>query len=208
MSNKLSKYVIYIFIGFLSIPLNIFMMNDGSTGLKSDDLSWFEEVKRKKTSESEGLSKLFKRSRKSDVEGVKKYLGSLKSKMGCGSSQYHAPNIDEKGILVFMSFSIPDQTWIELSKSLEGEDAVFVLRGIPENSFSELIKKVKGLKEKGVSTTIQINPKQFERYQVEHVPTFVKFSGEAFDKLSGNVSFSYFLSRVEEEGDTKGDGHV
>lgn len=105
--------------------------------------------------------------------------------------------------LVFMSFSVPDQVWIDLSKELEQVGGVFVLRGLPNQSFQTLASRILHLKEKGVKAPIQLDPKCFLAYQIDQVPSIVVAEGETFDKVSGNVSLSFALQKMAENGETK-----
>ncbi|MFI5342794.1 MAG: type-F conjugative transfer system pilin assembly protein TrbC [Chlamydiales bacterium] len=109
--------------------------------------------------------------------------------------------IDPK-LFVFMSFSIPDVIWISLSHELEKVDGVFVLRGLPQQSFRELAAKILSLKEKSVSAPIQLDPKQFQAYQLTSVPAFIVTEDEQFDKVTGNVSLKFALELMAKKGET------
>lgn len=102
-------------------------------------------------------------------------------------------------IYVLISFSVPEEAWVDLSKELEEKGGAFVLRGLPHNSFKELSKKIQRLNLLGVSAPIQINPKLFSTYQVSHVPTFLIQNGEEYDKIRGNVSLKAALGKVKRE---------
>jgi type-F conjugative transfer system pilin assembly protein TrbC len=103
-------------------------------------------------------------------------------------------------ILIFMSFSVPDAAWVTLSKQLEKHEGAFVLRGIPDNDFLAFSDKVMRLKERGVEADIQIDPKQFERFDISLVPSFIFPKEEGFDKVTGNISLNYALELVKEGG--------
>lgn len=105
-------------------------------------------------------------------------------------------------LYVFISFSVPDETWIMLSNELEKTDGIFVLRGLPENSFRELAVKMQDLRKKGIMATVQIDPLLFEKYGIEQVPCFVIAEEKRFDKLSGNVTLAYALEKMEAHGET------
>ena len=111
--------------------------------------------------------------------------------------------IDDPKFLVFVSFSMPESTWKSLSIETERAGGVFVLKGLPNNSFVELSKKLKKLREDGVNVNVQINPQLFGKYQIEHVPTFVAINGEKFDKVSGNISLGAALQKIADTGETK-----
>ena len=91
---------------------------------------------------------------------------------------------------------MPDEAWMSLSKEVEKVKGVMVLRGLPENSFQQLAMKMYDLRKRGVNATIQIDPRLFTKYDVERVPCFVTLEENTFDKLSGNISVSYALERM------------
>lgn len=106
-------------------------------------------------------------------------------------------------IQIFMSFSLPDGVWISLSKELEKARGVFVLRGLPNNSFNELAEKILNLKKLGVNAEIQINPLPFEKYEIEEVPVFVIAESKCFDKISGNISLGFAVEQMASFGETE-----
>lgn len=108
------------------------------------------------------------------------------------------PNIE-----VYISFSVPSYTWIVLSQELEKVNGVFVLKGLPKNSFNELAKTIFNLRKIGVRVPIQVNPKSFRDLNIERVPTFVLRDGDRYDKVTGNVSVKHILELFKQKGDTK-----
>jgi conjugal transfer pilus assembly protein TrbC len=106
-------------------------------------------------------------------------------------------------LFVCMSFSLKDSLWIEFSKEMEKIGGIFVLRGIPENSFKELAERIFELQSKGVSVPIQIHPKLFQNYAVQLVPAIVVADEDAYDKISGNVTLKFALEKMAREGETK-----
>lgn len=125
------------------------------------------------------------------------------SSKGCQACGTDNGLIDESASLyVFMSFSLDDQLWLQLSKELEAVGGIFVLRGLPQNSFKELANRLFALKEKGVTVPIQIHPKLFQEYEIQLVPTIVVADDTQYDKLSGNVSLRYALEKMAQSGET------
>jgi conjugal transfer pilus assembly protein TrbC len=90
-------------------------------------------------------------------------------------------------LMVFMSFSVPLESWKDWSYALERRGGVFVLRGLPENSFQTLAQKVKELRDAGINAPIYIDPDACERYRIEMVPSIVFAEGEKFHKIVGNI---------------------
>lgn len=104
-------------------------------------------------------------------------------------------------LFAFVSFSMPDEALLVLAKDIGTVGGVLVLRGLPDNSFKALAKRLLVLKEKGLTTTIQINPRLFEDYNVAMVPAFVLPGEQTFDKVSGHISLEYALE-IFEDGET------
>jgi len=119
---------------------------------------------------------------------------------GCSSDSQGI--FSDSHVFVFMSFSIPDDTWVSLSKELEKIGGVFVIRGLPKHSFTELASKILSLKEKGVTVPIQIDPKKFQVYQLASVPAFVIIEEKSYDKVVGNVSVKFALDLMATKGVT------
>lgn len=105
---------------------------------------------------------------------------------------------------IFISFSVPIESWKDLSCELEKAGGVFVLNGIPNGSFSEFADKVKEIRSKGIDAPIQIDPQSFEKYGIEHVPAFVLDDGNEFDKIYGNIPLSKALQLIAETGRVSG----
>lgn len=99
--------------------------------------------------------------------------------------------IEEPHILIFMSFSVPENIWLTFSKEMADCQAVFVIRGLPDNSFKSLAQKIALLKDRGMQTPIQIHPQLFKEYAVERVPSFVLTDQNEVSKAAGTVSLKY-----------------
>jgi len=108
----------------------------------------------------------------------------------------------DHSLLVAMTFDLPDSVWVELSPQIEKLGGAFILRGLPENSFSILANKLKALSEKGVSANINIDPKAFEEYSILSAPSFIAKDKRGVDKISGNITLSYALEKMAFEGET------
>lgn len=96
-------------------------------------------------------------------------------------------------LMVFISFSVPLESWKEWSQALENRRGVFVLRGLPGNSFQTFAQKVKELRDAGVYAPISIDPESYEKYSIQSVPTVVRLDGEQWDKISGNIRLETVL---------------
>lgn len=112
-------------------------------------------------------------------------------------------------LLIFISFSIPDQSLQQIIQQIKKTDGVLVIRGMYKNSMKETLAKIYQLEKNGVRAII--DPILFSKYNVSKVPAFVVqkknneclVSGKCtpvFDKISGNISLEYALERFEAEG--------
>lgn len=109
----------------------------------------------------------------------------------------------ESSFIIFMSFSVPDDVWLSLSKEVESIDGLIVLQGVPNNSFKDLAEHLLRLKSKGMNATVQLHPQLFNQYEISHVPSFVLREGPSFDKVTGNISVGFALGIMLEKGETK-----
>ncbi len=112
-------------------------------------------------------------------------------------------NFSEHKLLLFTSFSVPVESWKEHSRFLERAGGVFVLRGLPENSFTDLSQKILELRKAGIQAEIILDPPSFEKYGVEAVPSLVVDNGKLYDKASGNSKIPAVLSLFSDSGDAK-----
>ena len=121
----------------------------------------------------------------------------------CGLSlSASADQENEIPVVACMSFSVPETTWIELSRELEQVGGAFVIQGLPNNSFSELAKQLRALIEKVVNAPVILDPKFFTQHNVDRAPTFIVSGRSGVDKVVGNTSLSWVLERVECDGDS------
>ncbi|NGX32499.1 MAG: hypothetical protein K1060chlam4_00547 [Candidatus Anoxychlamydiales bacterium] len=106
---------------------------------------------------------------------------------------------NQSAVYIFMSFSVPENTWLELDRTTSSINKIFVVRGIPNNSFEAFGKKIAALKDTGFSSSVEINPKLFHKYEIINVPNFVVANGGNFNKVSGNISLQKALEIIEKE---------
>lgn len=108
-----------------------------------------------------------------------------------------------RNLMVFISFSVPLESWKDLSAQLEKTDGVFVLKGIPDNSFEKLSEKLVELKAAGVNAPIDIDPEKFETHGIVEVPAFVLEEGPRTDKIFGNIRLDTALREIAEKGEMR-----
>ncbi len=111
-------------------------------------------------------------------------------------------NEDGPSFYVFITLGMPDETLIALSQNLAKAQGIFVLQGLPENSFKQFASRIYALRQQGMLAPIQINPPLFNKYKVSSVPCFVVTEEDTFDKIAGNISLEYALEKLAKDGET------
>ncbi len=108
---------------------------------------------------------------------------------------------DNRNLVVFMSFSLPMESWKAYSAEVEKTGGTLVLRGIPDNSFSAFAAKVQELRKEGVKADIDIDPVLFEEFGVESVPVLLVRDGDNIDRADGHFGLQPFLEESAATGD-------
>lgn len=172
------------------------------------DKKFAQEMLKKQPSEE---GKVFAEKMASEIDSEKfqkmtKQVEFLTKKLpetgkGCKNCSSQIENVDVKnpdsGIFVFVSFSMPKASLIELNKQAQKYNTTLVMRGIYKNSFHEMRKKILEISPDGLS--INIDPKAFEKYNIKQVPTFVLVkNNKEINRLSGNVSLDYAHEKLSE----------
>jgi len=96
--------------------------------------------------------------------------------------------------LVFVSFSLPDETLKSYSKEAKKSDARLIMRGLKGGSFLKTKQEADRL---GIS--FDLDPTLFEKYDVQVVPTFVNVSGENTTKLEGHITWAKAQDQVRDQ---------
>lgn len=109
-------------------------------------------------------------------------------------------------VLVFASFSMPQETLKQLANDLKKIKGALVIRGLINNSF-----KATSLYLQKVGEGVLLDPTLFDKFNITSVPTFIITEGDVkaeqipkHDRLRGNVSLRFALERSLKEGETKG----
>ena len=171
--------------------------------LSSVDASEVKQTDLEKNNEKLDLEK-FQSSFK-DIELVIKSLPS--NGKGCKECGKQIQNIKineniENGILVFVSFSMPKESLVELCNEAEKYNATLVIRGIHQNSFTKTKDKILNISPKGLA--LNIDPELFRKYGIQRVPTFVLIrNGKEIRRLSGNVPLEFAARKLNEVLESK-----
>lgn len=99
----------------------------------------------------------------------------------------------EPSLQVCMSFSVPIQVWKDLNEDLIRHQGVFVVKGLPNNSFQTFAAKVLEFRKHGITAPIRIDPKLFERLTVNQVPLFVVKQKDETHTVSGTLTIPYVM---------------
>lgn len=164
----------------------------------ADQQKWLEEVSSRTDKKAEEWIKglLKERISQENKKTIELPIGNrkcVKSFSGFG---------EKPSLYVFTSFSVPEPVWLQLSHEVRHLGGVFVLKGLPKNSFKGLSKRCLRLKKRGLEAAVQINPDLFEKYQIDKVPAFVVSEENSFDKIAGSVSLEFALQKMSEKGNT------
>lgn len=131
----------------------------------------------------------------------KLYAEASSAPRDCAKCSQKVP-AQKHNLMVFISFSVPIESWKEWSHALEKFGGIFVLKGIPDNSFQMFLKKIIELRRAGVNAPICIDPEAYERFGIEAAPTVVALNGKEYDKVAGNIHLEAALRMFNEKGVT------
>lgn len=112
-------------------------------------------------------------------------------------------------LLVFISSSMPKKTITNLMHQGSALGAVFVVRGLINNSYVKTYKYFYQLK--GDNTVgVMINPTLFKAFEIDSVPTFALYQSSqnlmqtacnvapTYSKITGEVSIDYALTQLKQ----------
>lgn len=111
-------------------------------------------------------------------------------------------------VLVFLSFSMPEQSLEGWLKQCKQQGATPVIRGLIHNSFKDTLKRVSVLSEK-TGMGVQIDPTLFHIFSVTQVPAVVAIKSYhycpkkarckevSFNKIYGDVTLEYALQKMK-----------
>lgn len=119
-----------------------------------------------------------------------------------GEQAYLSEENTEQACFVFLSFSVPEATWIVLNQEVKKINGSIRVKGAPQNSLKELAKQIKHLRSVGVDSPIIIDPEAFSRFNITAVPAFVVIDHEKFDVILGNIPLVEVLRVLKERGET------
>ncbi len=162
--------------------------------LSEDDISYAKSINEEmKNLDLEGFQKLTKHTEflTGKLESSEKCEGCVSAVQEVSSKKHDIEN----GIIVFVSFSMPDIALKQLSDDASKYGATLVLRGIHQDSFLKTKDKILEISSDGLH--LNIDPNLFELYKIEKVPTFVLVEKDReISRLSGNVTLSFAQEKL------------
>ncbi|HCY63207.1 MAG TPA: type-F conjugative transfer system pilin assembly protein TrbC [Oxalobacteraceae bacterium] len=117
------------------------------------------------------------------------------------------------GLMIFISFSMPQPTLQRLVDQAARAQATLLIRGFVDGSLRETVKRMQALIGQR-QVAVQIDPQAFDRFAVTRTPTFVLvragakaqpcgagqcLPAEAYMATSGDVSLDYALEFIERQ---------
>lgn len=91
-----------------------------------------------------------------------------------------------KNPVVFVSASMPLAALKNLAHQARKEGAVLVIRGFIKGTLKDTANLVDE-----INFPLEIDPKLFEKYQVQHVPTLMVYEKNIWHKVTGNVEIRF-----------------
>lgn len=113
------------------------------------------------------------------------------------SSALYATNVS-----VFVSFSMPDKLLEETLKDCVRLNIPAYLNGLHNNSMQDTALQIMALSQKVPNLNLLIDPTQFERFGIHHVPALVVEDKNSFDVIYGHLSLKEGLLRIAGRGDS------
>jgi type-F conjugative transfer system pilin assembly protein TrbC len=99
------------------------------------------------------------------------------------------------GILVFVSFSMPEAALRILSHQAEKYGAKLMLRGVVDGSFQ---KTGEAMRKILMDCDLFVHPELFKKYAVKRTPTFIKVKdGKEIGRLCGNVDLEFVAEKFK-----------
>jgi len=110
-------------------------------------------------------------------------------------------------VMIFVSFSMPDESLKAWMLQAEKIHAPLVVRGFMHNSLAQTTAKITALLQEmkagsGTQAGIQVNPLLFRKYKIEKVPAVVVENASSYDVLYGNTTLAYAFEKIASKNDS------
>ena len=119
---------------------------------------------------------------------------------------------DENKVIIFVSFSMPEQSIVSLMKDAKKIHASIVIRGLIHNSFKETFLKMASIVKEAGGGGVELNPPAFKKYNIQNVPAVVVLptsqtcfsekicAEEKFDVIYGDIPLYDALKAIRDHG--------
>jgi conjugal transfer pilus assembly protein TrbC len=123
------------------------------------------------------------------------YIASMKGR------QQAKPDDSAPVVMMFVSFSMPEEDLRERVKDAAGLGVTVSLRGMVNGDMRQTGTRIAQLVKETNTGGMQIDPVSFRRYGITSVPTLVVKCGTTTDRVQGDITLREALKKVAESGD-------
>ncbi len=122
-------------------------------------------------------------------------------------------NNSNSTVIVFISFSMPEQSIISTLQNAKKIQSSVVIRGLIHNSFKDTFVRMASIVKESGGGGVELNPPVFKKFNIQKVPAVVilpshdtcqseKICEESkFDVVYGDIPLSYALNSIRDHGD-------
>lgn len=118
---------------------------------------------------------------------------------------------NKSNVIIFVSFSMPEQSIVNLLQDAKKIHASVVIRGLIHNSFKETFIKMASIVKKAGGGGVELNPPVFKKFNIEKVPAVVVLSNQncqlelscpedKYDVVYGNIPLYDSLKLIRDHG--------
>jgi type-F conjugative transfer system pilin assembly protein TrbC len=118
------------------------------------------------------------------------------------SHGYRTVQKQPPAILIFVSFSMPEQSLIAYLRDAKKVGASVVIRGLIDNSFQKTFHRMAELVKASEGGGVELNPLWFKKFSIKTVPAVVVVEGEHHDVMIGNITLTAALKIIRDSGET------
>lgn len=110
---------------------------------------------------------------KNKSEIIKNYLQLAIDAKRNSESRINKKDSNHSKIIIFVSFSMPDQSIVSLLQDAKKIHASIVIRGLIHNSFKETFIKMASIVKQADGGGVELNPPIFRKFNIQKVPAIV-----------------------------------
>ena len=136
-----------------------------------------------------------------------------KSEEGVMFEDMYRHNKPRPRLSIFVSSSMPVTSLKIFNKQAMKYGATLVFKGLPNNSFQDLIELVSKISDNGEQGSMQLDDEAFNKFNITKVPTIVLVEERScrefetcignYDRVEGNISIKSALEMFARDGDTQ-----